>query len=75
MVGFACGHVFHLMCLLDYVKASKADYTMVETLQSQTEPSDSVVSTRSVGAKVAHAQVIRSAIKSGCPVCVTIDGA
>lgn len=75
LVGFACGHVFHLACLLDYIKASKSDHAMVETLQVQATSTDGGVIARSVGAKVAHAQVIRSALKSGCPVCVVVEGA
>lgn len=69
LVGFACGHVFHLSCLLPKTSASAS---VAATLQQQLV-GDAVESggrwTRSVGAKVAHAHVIKSAVGRGCVVC------
>jgi len=69
LVGFACSHVFHLSCLLPKTSASAS---VAATLQQQLA-SDAVdgggVWTRSVGAKVAHAHVIKSAVGRGCVVC------
>lgn len=69
LVGFACGHVFHLSCLLPKTSASAS---VAATLQQQLA-NDAVESgdrwSRSVGAKVAHAHVIKSAIGRGCVVC------
>ncbi|KAF1365132.1 vacuolar assembly protein-like protein [Lizonia empirigonia] len=69
LVGFACGHVFHLGCLLPKTSASAS---VAATLQQQLA-NDAVESgdrwSRSVGAKVAHAHVIKSAIGRGCVVC------
>jgi hypothetical protein len=69
LVGFACGHVFHLTCLLPKTSASA---TVAATLQ-QTLANDALESggqwNRSVGAKVAHAHVIKSAVGKGCVVC------
>jgi hypothetical protein len=69
LVGFACGHVFHLNCLLPKTSASAS---VAAGLQQQLA-SDAQESggrwTRSVGAKVAHAHVIKSAIGRGCVVC------
>lgn len=75
LVGFACGHIFHLTCLLDTIDASDADYRLMEDLQNQsaTHTESGGFSTRTVGAKVAHAQIIRSAVKGGCPVCVEAE--
>jgi hypothetical protein len=69
LVGFACGHVFHLNCLLPKTSASAS---VAAGLQQQLS-SDAAESggrwTRSVGAKVAHAHVIKSAVGKGCVVC------
>jgi len=75
LVGFACGHIFHLTCLLNTIDASDSDFRLVEDLQNQaaTHTESGGFSTRSVGAKVAHAQIIRSAVKGGCPVCVEAE--
>lgn len=69
LVGFACGHVFHLACLLPKTNASAS---VAAGLQQQLA-NDSQESggrwTRSVGAKVAHAHVIKKAVGRGCVVC------
>ncbi len=72
LVGFACGHVFHLSCLLPKTSASAS---VAATLQ-QTLANDAAESgrwTRSVGAKVTHAHVIKSAIGKGCVVCRELE--
>ncbi|CAN9153568.1 unnamed protein product [Alternaria alternata] len=69
LVGFACGHVFHLTCLLPKTSASAS---VAAGLQQQlaTDAQESGGRwTRSVGAKVAHAHVIKSAVGRGCVVC------
>lgn len=74
LVGFACGHVFHLSCLLPKTSASAS---VAATLQQQLAD-DALESggrwSRSVGAKVAHAHVIKSAIGRGCVVCREREG-
>lgn len=74
LVGFACGHVFHLSCLLPKTSASAS---VAATLQQQLA-SDALESggrwSRSVGAKVAHAHVIKSAVGRGCVVCREREG-
>lgn len=74
LVGFACGHVFHLSCLLPKTSASAS---VAATLQQQLA-SDALEGegrwSRSVGAKVAHAHVIKSAIGRGCVVCREREG-
>lgn len=70
-MGFSCGHVFHLSCLLE--AAEGADQAMIET---RPPPTDEAQYTRSVKAKVQHAQEIKRAVKGGgCPVCVLPEGA
>jgi hypothetical protein len=68
LVGFACGHVFHLSCLLPKTSASAS---VAATLQQQlaSDAEDGGRWTRSVGAKVAHAHVIKRAVGAGCVVC------
>lgn len=74
LVGFACGHVFHLSCLLPKTSASAS---VAATLQQQLA-SDAMDGdgrwTRSVGAKVAHAHVIKRAVGRGCVVCREREG-
>ncbi|KAI8939386.1 hypothetical protein NX059_003169 [Plenodomus lindquistii] len=74
LVGFACGHVFHLSCLLPKTSASAS---VAATLQ-QTLASDALEGggrwNRSVGAKVAHAHIIKSAVGRGCVVCREREG-
>lgn len=74
LIGFACGHVFHLGCLLPKTSASAS---VAATLQRQLA-SDTVESggrwSRSVGAKVAHAHIIKNAIGRGCVVCREREG-
>ncbi|KAF2835819.1 hypothetical protein M501DRAFT_997488 [Patellaria atrata CBS 101060] len=74
LVGFACGHVYHLSCLLDITTSKDpAAESAVRILKSQladaAEDEYSYYS-RSVGAKVAHAHLIRNVLKGGCPVCI-----
>jgi hypothetical protein len=67
LVGFACGHVFHLSCLLPKTSVTPE---VAKLLQQQLagDPREAYWS-RSVGAKVAHAHLIRRAVGSGCVVC------
>jgi hypothetical protein len=82
LLGFACGHVYHLPCLLR-ANPDTADDTTVDRLMSQlgyggsaAEDSDEPAYTgRSVGGKVAHAHVVRNVVQGGCRCCVVPDGA
>lgn len=65
LVGFACGHVFHLACLLAYNNAERDTASELEAAVQTTEDDGYV--TRSVGAKVLHARLIRDRIVDGCP--------
>jgi hypothetical protein len=68
LVGFACGHVFHLSCLLPKTSASAS---LASTLQQQLadDALEGGGRWRSVDAKVTHALVIKSAVGKGCVVC------
>ena len=73
LIGFACGHVYHLSCLLK-ANPDTSDPSTIERLLSQLRSSNddddgTGYSGRSVGAKVAHAHIIRNVLRGGCPVC------
>ncbi|OBT68915.1 hypothetical protein VE03_01339 [Pseudogymnoascus sp. 23342-1-I1] len=64
LVGFACGHVFHLSHLLEYTHPSRpATPPSVEL-----DEDGQFVQNHSVGAKVTHARLLRDKISGGCPV-------
>ncbi|KAK8156654.1 vacuolar assembly protein-like protein [Phyllosticta citrichinensis] len=80
LIGFACGHVYHLSCLLETERSSaehptdhdpNSSATAAAALQVQFA-ADPDTSSRSVGAKVAHAHLIRNAIDRGCPRCAEV---
>ncbi|KAK3718742.1 Vacuolar protein sorting-associated protein 41 [Vermiconidia calcicola] len=76
LIGFACGHVYHLSCLLK-ANPETADADTIERLLSQlgNGNSDDGYTGRSVGAKVAHAHVIKNVVKGGCRHCLIPEGA
>jgi hypothetical protein len=73
LIGFNCGHVFHLSCLLNL--DTKADQGDVDRLQGQrlSEDEEANDTGRSVQAKVEHAHQIKRAVQGGCPVCTLPD--
>ncbi|KAF2427741.1 hypothetical protein EJ08DRAFT_651324 [Tothia fuscella] len=70
LIGFACGHVYHLSCLLSSTINPNAA-AAAERLQTQlaADSTDDIGFNRSVGAKVAHAHIIRNAVRGGCVLC------
>jgi hypothetical protein len=72
LIGFACGHVFHLSCLVSGIE-DPAIAATAERLQAQLAADmDDQGGSRSVGAKVAHAHVIKSIVGAGCPRCKVV---
>ncbi|TVY81948.1 Vacuolar protein sorting-associated protein 41-like protein [Lachnellula suecica] len=65
LVGFACGHVFHLSHLLNYHNEDRPQTPPDVELDENGE----WAATHSVGAKVTHARLLRDKIRDGCPVC------
>ncbi|CCF36560.1 WD repeat domain-containing protein [Colletotrichum higginsianum] len=64
LVGFTCGHVFHLSHLLEMLypgKRQEADYGI--------NSEESIRSGYRVGSKVTHARLLKDRIREGCPVC------
>lgn len=70
LVGFACGHVFHLSHLLSFGGGEeRPDTPPDDDGYDDGEDEEWRSSKRSVGAKVTHARLLRDRI-AGCPVCV-----
>ncbi|OCL14860.1 hypothetical protein AOQ84DRAFT_308186, partial [Glonium stellatum] len=69
LVGFACGHVYHLSCLLPKTSASASVAATLQARLAADAADDGYGSGRSVEAKVSRAHIIRGAIREGCPVC------
>lgn len=68
LVGFACGHVFHLSHLLDYGHEGE-ERPVTPPVEEGEEEDWEGGNTHSVGAKVTHARLLRDKIRDGCPVC------
>ncbi|KAI6080660.1 hypothetical protein F4821DRAFT_251017 [Hypoxylon rubiginosum] len=66
LVGFACGHVFHITHLLEYLHP---DQEIDASLAGSSEDEDRTRGGRFVGSKVTHARLLRDRIEGGCPVC------
>ncbi len=74
LVGFACGHAFHVSHLLEILHPGRpvdpalrgggADYADDEDADG-----DRSRGGRFVGSKVTHARLLRDHVQSGCPVC------
>ncbi|KAL7619396.1 Vacuolar protein sorting-associated protein 41 [Parahypoxylon ruwenzoriense] len=65
LVGFACGHVFHITHLLEYLHPDQpVDPSIVGN-----NGKDRSRGGRFVGSKVTHARLLRDRIEGGCPVC------
>ncbi|KAI5859865.1 hypothetical protein GGS23DRAFT_264658 [Durotheca rogersii] len=65
LVGFACGHVFHITHLLEYLHPDQpVDPSIVGSGDE-----DRTRGGRFVGSKVTHARLLRDRVEGGCPVC------
>ncbi|KAI1492284.1 hypothetical protein F5X96DRAFT_627555 [Biscogniauxia mediterranea] len=65
LVGFACGHVFHITHLLEYLHPGQA----LDPGSFGGGDEDRSRGGRFVGSKVTHARLLRDRIEKGCPVC------
>ncbi|EKD17675.1 uncharacterized protein L3040_003557 [Drepanopeziza brunnea f. sp. 'multigermtubi'] len=73
LVGFACGHVFHLTHLLNFTSEGNGGRPLTPPDVERDENGEwrqGDEGTHSVGAKVTHARLLRDRIRDGCPVCV-----
>ena len=69
LVGFACGHVFHLSHLLNYQKHD--DETPMTPPEEEEGISEWESDRHSIGNKVTYARLLKDKIEGGCPVCHT----
>ncbi|KAK8066264.1 hypothetical protein PG997_013011 [Apiospora hydei] len=76
LVGFACGHVFHVSHLLEQLHPGE---TPDPGLVGIDDEEDRTSNGRFVRRKVTHARLLRDKIEAGCPVCSdrgdVVDGA
>jgi hypothetical protein len=63
LVGYACGHIFHLSHLMEYLKQERPP-----TPPRYGEEEEYGLHPR-VGAKVTHARLLKDRLQEGCPVC------
>ena len=69
LVGFACGHVFHLSHLLSY----KNNERPATPPNVELDENGEFAMTHSIGAKVTHARLLKDKIRDGCPVCTSVS--
>jgi hypothetical protein len=68
LIGFACGHIYHLSCIMKTLPDD--ELARAQILQKQlVGSSQDEEFTRSVGPKIAHAQIIKGIASRGCPHC------
>jgi hypothetical protein len=81
LIGFACGHVYHLSCLLDANPTTRGSREAEDLLAQMHraaedhEAENEGYGGRSVGGKVAHAHLIGNVVKGGCQRCGIVEGA
>lgn len=67
LVGFACGHVFHLTHLLQRLHpGEEVDEVLLHGVAEQR-----MTASHLIGAKVTHARLLKDRIAGGCPVCAS----
>ena len=77
LIGFICGHIFHLTCLLDCIE-DETNRAQIERLQKELSAEDRDASTAnssipSVGNKIRHAQRIKGVVgNAGCLTCQSL---
>jgi len=80
LIGFACGHVYHLSCLVSRIKTRNPDLAdaaerMMNSIRRERAEDEGYPGGggggygRSVGSKVAHAHIMRNVVGEGCVRC------
>lgn len=72
LVGFACGHVYHLGHLLQVLRPGQPAPDVAVEFGYSVDEEDSRSRRRTIGTKVTHARLLRDRIR-GCPVCGKAD--
>lgn len=69
LVGFACGHVYHLTHLLEVLHPDDARLHDVADFGQNYEDGEGRGGRRTIGTKVTHARLLRDRVRGGCPIC------
>lgn len=69
LVGFACGHVYHLTHLLEALHPDDARLHDVADFGHDYGDEESRSRRRTIGTKVTHARLLRDRVRGGCPIC------
>lgn len=69
LVGFACGHVYHLTHLLEVLHPDDPRLHDVADFGQNFEDGESRSRRRTIGTKVTHARLLRDRVHGGCPIC------
>lgn len=69
LVGFACGHVYHLPHLLEVLHPDDPRLHDVADFGQNFEDDESRSRRRTIGTKVTHARLLRDRVRGGCPIC------
>lgn len=67
LVGFACGHVYHLTHLLEALHPH--DERLHDVADFGHGEEDHGGRRRTIGTKVTHARLLRDRVRGGCPIC------
>lgn len=69
LVGFACGHVYHLTHLLEVLHPHDPLLRDVADFGRNYEDEERRGRRRTIGTKVTHARLLRDRVRGGCPIC------
>lgn len=69
LIGFACGHIYHLSCIIATIEDPAIKLTAEKLRDQLAADADDSSDTRSVGAKVTHAHILKNIVGRGCPLC------
>ncbi|KAI2631156.1 hypothetical protein GGS21DRAFT_523532 [Xylaria nigripes] len=65
LVGFGCGHIFHITHLLETLHPGQS----IDSVISSNGDAGRSRGGKFIGSKVTHARLLRDRVESGCPVC------
>lgn len=69
LVGFACGHVYHLTHLLELLHPDDPRLHDVADFGQNFDDGEGRDGRRTIGTKVTHARLLRDRVRGGCPIC------
>lgn len=72
LVGFACGHVFHLAHLLQVLRPGEPVPDVATEFGYSVDEEEGRSRRRTVGTKVTHARLLKDRVR-GCPICEKVE--